>query len=214
MIDDAAGRGHVGDRLVAFPSKEVQAVTDTRQIGADEEIRLARTQRGVERLHVPLLHLDVLLVDEVHVVILDGRTALVLVGDELDLRAVGAHQVRKPPVRRCGSRRRRGPLAGHGLAAGRELIAVRHHLRRQRGDVRNREADVVERRAPGRARRRLHPQDEHGVGEPDGVLPADLLRRPAEGVHPELPVRLDARDVEMEMADDGGSFLVRELRAG
>ncbi len=94
----------MSDALVAFPPEEVQAVADAGQIGADEEIGLARPQRGVEDFHIPLLHLHVLLVDEVHVVILDWRSALVVVRDELDLRAVRAPPGTHLPVRRRGGR--------------------------------------------------------------------------------------------------------------
>src|SRR5581483_2047205 len=43
VIDNAAGGGDVRDRLVAFPPEEVEAVSDARQVGANEEVRLPGT---------------------------------------------------------------------------------------------------------------------------------------------------------------------------
>jgi len=48
MIYNAAGGGDVSDGLVAFPPEEVEAVSDARQVGANEEVGLAWTQSRIE----------------------------------------------------------------------------------------------------------------------------------------------------------------------
>ena len=111
-----------------------------------------RPQSGVERLHVPLLHLDVLLVDEVNVMRDDRRRVFLIARDQLDLHAVGSEEISESSVDRRRARRRRQPGAGLGLAAGRFLISGGCKLRRHRRHVRHGEADVIERGAARRAR--------------------------------------------------------------
>src|SRR6185295_10961007 len=93
MIDNATCGRDVGDRLIAFPSKEIQAVSDAWEVRTDEEIRLPRSQRGVERLHVPLLHFDILLVDEMNVVTGDRRRTGLRRSDQFDLHTIGAEKI-------------------------------------------------------------------------------------------------------------------------
>ena len=60
-------RGLSADELlVRQPAEEIQHVADARQVGPDEEVRLAFAQRRVERFYVPLLHLDEIAVHEMH----------------------------------------------------------------------------------------------------------------------------------------------------
>ena len=114
VIHGAACGGDVSDGLIAFPAEEVQAVTDAGQVGADEEVGLSRTQSRIEGLHVPLLHFDVLLVDEMNVMGHDRRRVflitLLIAGDELDFRSIGADKIRESSIHSRGSR-------GRGLAA-------------------------------------------------------------------------------------------------
>src|SRR6185295_13410558 len=48
VIDNAAGCGDVSDGLIAFPAEEVEAVSDARQVCANEEVGLPRTQSRIE----------------------------------------------------------------------------------------------------------------------------------------------------------------------
>src|SRR6185503_16482547 len=124
--------------------------------------------------------------------------------------AIGADEVREPPV--VARRRRAGRLAGRGLAADRQPVAVRDDLRRHRRHVGHREADVVERRAARRARRLAFVQQQIHVGEFDRVDVADLDGLAAERVDPEPLVVGDARHVQVIVADDDGRREILQLR--
>jgi hypothetical protein len=140
---------------------------------------------------------------------LDRRRALGSVRHELDFDAVGADEVREPPV--VAGRRRTRRLAGRRLPADRQRVAVRDDLRRHGRHVGHREADVVERRAARRARRLRLVQEQIDVGKLDGVDAADLEGLAAEGVDPETPMLGDARDVQVIVAHDDGRRLIRQL---
>ena len=169
-------------------------------------------QRGVERPHVPLLHLHVLLVDEVNVVVDDRRRLLLGARHQLHFGAVGPEDVREAPVGRLRALRGGGFLAGHRLASAGQRVARRHHLGRERRHVRHGEADVVERGAAVGAARLLLIEEEHDAREAHDVGAADLGRRASQRVHPELAVLGHAGGLHVEVPHHDRRLCVEELR--
>src|SRR5579862_6229866 len=156
VIYHAAGGGDVSDGLVPFPPEKIEAVADAGQVGANEEVRLSRPQSRVKHLHIPLLHLDVLLVDEVDMMRHDRRRVFLVARNQLDFGPVGADKIRKASIYRRRARCRWWWFARLRFSPCGLLISSGRQLSRHRRHVRHCETDVIEGGATCRASRLLY----------------------------------------------------------
>ena len=160
--------------------------------------------------------LHVLLVDEVDVVALERRRVGLPVGDDLELDVVRTQQVGDATAGAAltlrGRRGTRDRLSTHGRA----IQPVRLELFDESRHARRGEADMVERGAPVGARRLLHVQEDQDIGQLDhvDVVAPELHGGSPQRADPELLLFLDARHVEVIVADSNGRLLVAQELPG